>query len=98
MTPPELRALLADTIAVWGIVDAQATLDGGGVVVSLPDGAALRVRAAAGAERPVRWWLERDGRRRPCLGTIGLLRALRNALGAGEGAPQRLRIAAADAG
>ena len=51
------------------------------------------VRPATAAERPLRWWLERPGQRRPCTSLLGLLRGLRNALGAGEGEARRLRVA-----
>jgi hypothetical protein len=96
MTPPELRDLLADSLLVWEVA-GRAALAEDGARVMLADGTALRVRLAAETQRPIRWWLERDGRRRPCTGTLGLLRALRNALGAEEGTPQRLRMAAGDA-
>jgi hypothetical protein len=81
VTPPELRALLADSLAVWG-VEARVAIEGEGVRVG-----ALLVMPAA--EPPIRWWLESEGRRRPCTSVLGLLRALRNALGGGE--TRRLR-------
>jgi hypothetical protein len=84
MTPPELRDLLADSLALWGVA-ARPTVTGSGVSLTAPDGTALRVLPAAAAELPVRWWLERPGQRRPCTSVLGLLRTLRNAVGAGEG-------------
>ena len=98
MTPPELRALVADGLALWGVA-AAVSIDGDGVALAAPDGTPLRVSPASPEERPFRWWLERPGRRRPCTSVLGLLRALRNAVGAGDGAEaRRLRVAAMDGG
>ncbi|GGC58476.1 hypothetical protein GCM10011504_40830 [Siccirubricoccus deserti] len=93
MTPPELRDLLADALALWAVPGRLRIAEGG---VAL-EGMALRVYAADAADRPVRWWLERPGQRRPCTSVLGLLRALRNAVGAGEGEARRLRVALAGA-
>ncbi len=84
MTPPELRALIADSLTLWG-VEARAEIEGDGVRVGQ-----VRITAAKGMP-PIRWWLERDGHRRPCSSVLGLLRSLRNAYGGGEA--QRLRVA-----
>lgn len=90
MTTPELRDLLADSLAVWGVA-GRITVSGAGVVVAAA-GHELRILPA---ERPLRWWLERPGQRRPYPGTVGLLRGVRNALGAGDGQPVRLRVSSA---
>lgn len=95
MTPPELRDLLADALALWEI-EARPRVAEGGVVLTSPDGAVLRVVAAAPGEHPVRWWLERPGQRRPCTSVLGLLRSLRNAVGAETGAVRRLAVARPD--
>jgi hypothetical protein len=92
VTPPELRSLIADSLALWGVT-ARVTLTEDGIALAAPDGMPLRVRAADAADRPVRWWLERPGQRRPCTSILGLLRGLRNATGAGEGEARRLRVA-----
>lgn len=93
MTAPELRALVSDSLALWGVAAAVSIAEDG-VALAAPDGTPLRVHPAAPEERPVRWWLERPGQRRPCTSVLGLLRGLRNALGAGEAAdPRRLRVA-----
>ncbi len=84
MTPPELRALLADSIALWGAT-ARVSIEGDAVRVD-----EMRVTAAAPGDLPIRWWLERPGQRRPCTSVLGLLRSLRNALGGGEA--QKLRV------
>ena len=94
MTPPELRDLLADALALWE-VPGRVSLAGGGAALVAPDGTRLRVYAAEAADRPVRWWLERPGQKRPCTSVVGLLRTLRNAVGAGEGEARRLRVAQA---
>ena len=95
MTPPELRDLVADSLALWG-VPGRVTVADEGVVLVAPDGTPLRIQPAAPAERPLRWWLERPGQRRPCTSVLGLLRGLRNAVGAGEGEARRLRVARPD--
>jgi hypothetical protein len=94
MTPPDLRALVVDSLALWGVA-ATVSITDNGVALLAPDGTPLRVRPAAPDERPLRWWLERPGQRRPCTSVLGLLRGLRNAVGAGEAADaRRLRVAA----
>jgi hypothetical protein len=99
VTPPELRALVLDALSLWGVAAAVA-VDGDGVALIAPDGTPLRVAPASPDERPLRWWLERPGQRRPCTSVLGLLRALRNAVGAGDGAdaPRWLRVAVPDGG
>jgi hypothetical protein len=96
MTPPELRALVSDSLALWGVAGATVAIAEDGVALLAPDGTPLRIRPASLEERPLRWWLERPGQRRPCTSILGLLRGLRNAVGAGESedAPRRLRVAA----
>ena len=97
MTPPELRALVSDSLALWG-VSAAVTIAEDGVALLAPDGTPLRLRPASPEERPLRWWLERPGQRRPCTSVLGLLRGLRNAVGAGEAAgARRLRVALPEA-
>ena len=92
MTPPELRDLLADALALWEVPGRVAVAEGG-VALRAPDGTPLRVVAAESADRPIRWWVEKPGQRRPCTSVVGLLRTLRNAVGAGDGEARRLRVA-----
>lgn len=92
MTPPELRDLLADALALWE-VPGRVAVDACGVALRAPDGTPLRVVAAGVADRPIRWWVEKPGQRRPCTSVVGLLRTLRNAVGAGDGEARRLRVA-----
>ncbi len=95
MSPPELRDLLADSLVLWGVA-ARPEVSDGSVVLTAPNGAMLRVAAAAPTELPVRWRLERTGHRRSCTSILGLLRSLRNAVGADEAGARRLRVARAD--
>jgi hypothetical protein len=92
MTPPELRDLVADSLALWEVA-ARPRIAGPGIVLVAPDGTALSIQPATADDLPVRWWLERPGQRRPCTSVLGLLRTLRNAVGAGEGEARRLRVA-----
>ncbi len=92
MTPPELRALIADCLALWGVAGRVLVAEDG-IALTTPDGTPLRILPARRSEHPVRWWLERPGQRRPCTSILGLLRGLRNAVGAGEGDARRLRVA-----
>jgi hypothetical protein len=93
VTPPELRALVSDSLALWG-VPAAVSIAEDGVALRAPDGTPLRIRPASPEELPLRWWLERPGQRRPCTSVLGLLRGLRNAVGTGEAAEvRRLRVA-----
>ena len=98
MTPPELRALVSDTLALWGVAAVAVSVADDGVGLTAPDGTPLRIRSAPAGERPVRWWLERPGQKRPCTSVLGLLRGLRNAVGAGEAEAPRLRVAATPPG
>lgn len=91
-------ALLRDSLAVWRVRGTvQAGLPPVVAIVRIDDGTTLRIEAAAPAEAPVRWWVRwpaqggRPERSRPCASAVGLLRTVREALGAGSGA--RLRIA-----
>ena len=98
MTPPELRALLADSLVLWN-VSARVAIDGEGAALTAPDGTPLRILPASAEERPIRWWIERPDQRRPCTSVLGLLRGLRNAVGAGDGVDARsFRVAVPDGG
>lgn len=96
------RALLADSLTVWHV---RGTVKAGEpsevAVIQAEDGTVVRVERALDSERPVRWWVRwRElnaaaqgadaSRSRPCTSAVGLLRTVREALGA-EGGP-RLRI------
>ena len=57
MTPAELRALLADSLALWGIAGRVEVL-ADGVAVIAPGAGRCVVRPADPALRPVRWFVE----------------------------------------
>jgi hypothetical protein len=95
MNAPELRNLIADSLELWG-VSGQVAVTADGVALNAPDGTPIRIRSADLTDRPLRWWLERPGQRRPCTSVLGLLRGLRNAVGAGEAEARRLRVAVPD--
>ena len=90
----ELRMLLIDCVALWG-VDGRVTLCDGAIAIVTPDGPYAVQRAPADM-RPVRWFLQTPARRaanrppRAVPSIVALLAALRNALGAEGG--NRLRI------
>ena len=93
MTPSALRDLLADSLALWGVAGRVVVAETGVAVHAA--GAVLVIAPADASDGPIRWWLTRDGRRRPCPSVLGLLRSLRNALGAPGAAPGRARVSAA---
>ena len=89
MNDAELRALLLDCLALWGI-NGKITPAESGMDIMTPDGTYFLQRAAPEI-RPVRWLLHTPARRsagRPprAAPSIGaMLSALRNALGAAGG-------------
>jgi hypothetical protein len=94
-----VRVLLRASLQLWEI---EGTVDTGGTdvaVISTVTGAHLRVDKAATSESPVRWWVRwigTDGvvgRSRPCPSMVGVLRTVRDAVGAAPGA--RVAIATA---
>ncbi len=60
MTPPALRDLLADSLALWG-VQGQVRVDEGGVVAEAGE-TRLTVSRAEPGDAPIHWWVTRDGR------------------------------------
>lgn len=93
MTPPALRDLLADSLALWGVA-GRVSVAAEGVAVAVGE-TRLVVAPAGAGDDPIRWWVTRDGRRRPCPSVLGLLRTVRNALGVPGAAPVRVRVPAA---
>lgn len=87
MTDPELRALVNDTLLVWG-GGACAAWDGQGLRVAAADGRVATVHRGG----PGRWMLHAEGRRpRACASIVALLGALRAAVGPDE-RPSGLRM------
>ncbi|MCA3363565.1 MAG: hypothetical protein INF79_12675 [Roseomonas sp.] len=92
MNPPALRALIADSLTLWGVAGRVDIADLG-VRITTND-LVLHVTQAAPEEAPMRWWLISETRRRPAASMLGLLRSLRYALGATSAEPARARVAA----
>jgi hypothetical protein len=91
MTNAELRALLLDCLALWGLHGRVEALDTSLRIIV--DTTTLRIERAPLDMRPVRWLLHRPDRPPRVAPSIGaLLTALRNALGAEGG--NKLRIGA----
>jgi hypothetical protein len=94
MTDAELRALLIDCLALWGVRGRVAASDSG-VAINTDDGVYMLQRADPDMH-PARWLLQTPARRiakrppRAAPSIVALLAALRNALGAEGG--NRLRI------
>ena len=104
--PDRVRALLAESLAVWRVGGSVAAGEPPVAAVVHGESTVVRVEIAAESENPIRWWVRwHDAgaaaggapRSRPCASVVGLLRAVRDALNV-EGS-RRLRIApsAADA-
>jgi hypothetical protein len=87
LSDAELRGLLIDCVALWG-VEARIAAGAGGVEIATPRGVFL-VRRATPEMRPLRWLLQtpdRDVVGRPpraAPSIVALLSALRSAFGAG---------------
>ena len=92
MNPPALRALIADSLILWGVVGRVDIADAG-VRITAGD-LVLHVTQARPEEAPMRWWLISEARRRPAASMLGLLRSLRYALNATGAEPARARVAA----
>jgi hypothetical protein len=92
MKPPALRALLADSLTLWGVAGRVDIADSG-VKITVGD-QVLHVAQAEPEEAPMRWWLISETRRRPAASMLGLLRSLRYALNATSAEPARARVAA----
>ena len=97
MTQAELRALLSDCVALWGI-EAKVAVAAAGSAVTANNGTYV-VEPAPSDMRPVRWLLQTPERRaadrppRAAPSIVALLSALRKALGGDGGVA--LRIGAA---
>ena len=91
MNPPALRALIADSLTLWGVAGRVDIVDAG-VKITVGD-QVLHVAQAAPADAPMRWWLISETRQRPAASMLGLLRSLRYALNATNTEPARARVA-----
>ncbi|MFH1558196.1 MAG: GTP-binding protein [Pseudomonadota bacterium] len=100
MTQADLRGLIADCLRLWGIW-GRCAAHGDGVEVRTASGLFLHIRQAHAAEGPARWMLETRGGAarppRPAASIVGLLGALRKALGGGTAGPA-LKVGRAEIG
>lgn len=93
-----MRKFLAESLVVWrvrGSVTAGASP--AEILVHAGDEVVVRVEPAQPTESPIRWWVRWQApgaqpHSRPCTSTVGLLRTVREAIGAEGG--YHLRIAA----
>ena len=89
MTNAELRALLLDCLALWGVEGRVEAAEHGLQIAA--DAGTFQIERAPADMLPVRWLLHRPSRAPRVAPSIGaLLTALRNALGAGAG--NKLRV------
>jgi hypothetical protein len=92
MNPPALRALIADSLTLWGVA-GRVDIANADVRITAAN-LVLHVAPALPEETPMRWWLISETRRRPAASMLGLLRSLRYALNATSAEPARARVAA----
>ena len=98
MTEAELRGLITDSLLLWGVWGRCVWTDDG-LLASTALGRRVLVRRASEPERPARWILQVQagkggaaGPERPAGSIVGLLGALRKALGGVEAKGSALRI------
>ena len=98
MTETELRGLITDSLLLWGVWGRCVWTDDG-LLVSTGLGRRILVRRANEPERPARWIMQVQtgkggaaGPVRPAGSIVGLLGALRKALGGAEAKGPALRI------
>ena len=89
--PETLRALVEESLALWGVAGCVVATDTGFVVSAAGD--QVLVRPHANGDGLIRWFVTANGCERPCTSVVGVLRVLRAGLVAEEAAP-RLRIGA----
>ena len=97
-----VREFLADSLALWMV---EGTVEAGALpvvaVIHACGGTTVWIEHPGGNEVPWRWFVRwrspdmRDERARPCASLVGLLNAVRGALGVARGSA--LQIAAAPA-
>lgn len=101
----QLRAFLADSLALWR-VDAAVEAGEPPAVAAIRarDGTLVSIERVAVEGLPFRWMVRRRGpgeareaRERPCGSLVGVLKALRAALGVDRGTPVRIAPAPPDA-
>ena len=98
MTETELRSLITDSLLLWGVW-GRCVWTNDGLLVSTVLGRRVLVRRASEVERPARWIMQvlvdTGGAacpHRPAGSIVGLLGALRKALGAVQAGGRALRV------
>jgi G3E family GTPase len=98
VTETELRGLITDSLLLWGVWGRCAWTNDG-LLVHTVFGRRVLVRRASEAERPARWIMQVQGEKggaagpdRPAGSIVGLLGALRKALGVAQAGGRALRI------
>jgi hypothetical protein len=99
-----LREFLADSLALWKIA---GTVEAGAppvfALIRVSGGAAVWVERAVGSDMPCRWLVRwrspamHEERSRPCASLVGMLNAVRGALGVESGSAVRIAPAPLDA-
>src|SRR5688572_29710326 len=98
MDNPRLFTFLAESFELWGV---RATVEPAEApivaAIHASDGSVISVERITQEGMPFRWIVRRrgandaaDGRQRPCGSLVGVLSAIRNALGVDRGNPVRI--------
>jgi hypothetical protein len=102
MDDSRLRGFLADSLALWRVAGKVAPGEEPVVaVVQADDGALVWIERASGEGMPCRWLVRwrgageapgapRETRPRACASVVGMLGAVRGALGVNRGMPVRI--------
>ena len=90
---PLVAALLTESLAAWHVAGRVARADDGGIVVS-GNGKSIRIDPAPPQQDMFRWLITVDGRQRPAVSVVAILRQVRQALDPGYAA-SRVRITVA---
>jgi len=100
--PDRLRDFLRDSLALWGVAGRIEAGEGAIVaIVCADDGAIVWVERPSDGDVPCRWLVRwrsagespdgpREQRPRPCASVVGLLAAMRGALGVDRGSALRI--------
>ena len=85
--------LLAESLAAWHVAGSISRADDGGIVVLAASGKKIRVDPSQQRDM-FRWLVTIDGRQRPAVSLVAVLRQIRQALDPGYAA-RRVRITVA---
>lgn len=99
-----VREFLADSLALWKVA---GTVEAGAppvfAVIRVSGGATVWVARPVGSDMPCRWFVRwrspamHEERSRPCASLVGMLNAVRGALGVDSGSAVRIAPAPVDA-